>query len=115
MVRSQVLSDYLKDNDVPDILIPRRRDAPQREQAWLDQVVSEWEPSRQPFTILEFCKRIQPGKLCLVHYSGAEDRKHHGQPQMDAAQLSDWAVRKVAESGLSAAVHIPFSGEEVRI
>jgi glyoxylase-like metal-dependent hydrolase (beta-lactamase superfamily II) len=85
--------------------------------AYLDELAADWarDPQwqEQPFSILEFCRLYQPRKVILVHYSGAEDVKHHGQPQLSAPQLEEWAQVVAHEAGISSTFKVPATGEEV--
>jgi len=90
-----------------------------RTRAYLDELVADWAQDPgwqgQPFSILEFCQLYQPRKVILVHYSGAEDVKHHGQPQLSAPQLEEWAQGVAREAGISSTFMVAATGEEVAL
>jgi glyoxylase-like metal-dependent hydrolase (beta-lactamase superfamily II) len=113
--RDPVLRDFLKVKGADDFQAPHLGEASPAVRTLLDQVKGEWEPARQPFSVIEFCLRIRPRKLCLVHYSGSEDRKYHGRDPLNTAQLEEWAIQAARASGLPTEVHVPLSGEEISI
>jgi hypothetical protein len=57
-----------------------------------------------------FVKATQPSNVCVVHYSGYEDAKHHGQALLIDEDLSTWLHEGVVDIG-AAQWHIPRPGE----
>ena len=45
---------------------------------YFTELKEEGPPGMQSFTMLEFLGTVRPRNLMPVHYSGAEDLKHHG-------------------------------------
>jgi hypothetical protein len=113
--RTGVLKAFLEQQRVGDFLRPHRKVSCPRTEAYLEEVASQWDTRTQAFSILEFCQSYAPHQVLLVHYSGAEDRKHHGEEQLTAGELEDWANGTAVSAGISSHFRIPETGEQSQI
>jgi glyoxylase-like metal-dependent hydrolase (beta-lactamase superfamily II) len=113
MERAGPLLDFLEKMDPHDFTDLHEMPAHAVTGPYLDTVRKQWDPVRQPFTLLEFVQRIRPGRVALVHYSGSEDERHYGLPRLSATELLDWALKTSAAAGGRAAFHIPAAGENL--
>ncbi|KPL09193.1 MAG: hypothetical protein AMS26_23195, partial [Bacteroides sp. SM23_62] len=66
---------------------------------------------RIPLSVFEFVERINPGKVCLVHYGGMEDRNHHGESLLNPVQLENWTNAKAELKGLASSFLVPRPGD----
>ena len=64
-----------------------------------------------PFSVFDFCHRINPGRALLVHYSGMEDRNHHGQEILNPVQLENWANAEAERRGIRSEFRVPGPGD----
>jgi len=116
MKRHGALLDFLREHGVSHFTRPRGQGGNGTSaRAYLEQCTGEWDVASQPFTVLEFLERIGAGRVMLVHYSGAEDEKHHGEPVMDSLQLEEWVRETAARAGCGSRFIIPAVGEEVEV
>lgn len=83
--------------------------------AYLSRLEQEWDPGRLHLTIVEFMKEISPKQAMLVHYSGAEDRKYNGSEILSGQGLLDWASGIAEQTGISADIIIPASGQRIQL
>jgi len=51
------------------------------------------------WTIEDFVGAIAPSNVCLVHYSGYEDREHHGEDILTDELLLDWCGSRCRQMG----------------
>lgn len=114
--RSKNLEAYASDFIWKQVAAPHLQEAISKlNQAFFRQLEQEWDPAAIPLTILEFLKRISPGQILLVHYSGAEDRKYHGQKILSAAGLQDWASRTAKLAGIQGEILVPETGQRMQL
>ncbi len=112
--RSEGLQTFINDARPGHFIHPHlMEDAALPTELFLDQVLQEWDFGEQPFTILEFAQRLNAAKVLLVHYSGAEDQKYYGEPQLSEEQLIRWVKDTAREAGVRSEFIIPRVGEEM--
>jgi len=109
--RSNSLEEFLKGMSYQDFIRPHIREDVPGGYPYFEELGTEWNIELQPFTILEFLKRIRAGKVALVHYSGTEDLKHYGEPQLSGGQLLKWAQGIARKSGTGSRILIPDVGD----
>lgn len=110
--RNEVLMDYYRALSWDQILKPyqlNRSDSVNRD--YLRQVGEEWSLADQPLSILEFLRLTEPRRVLPVHYSGAEDLKHHLQAILRPEELSRWIHSESAKAGLKTGFEFPEVGE----
>jgi hypothetical protein len=113
MDRSEVLKTFIRSHSPENLLLPHRDKDKGTLPAYLKSWTAGWDPVQHPFTILEFCRRIKPLKVMLVHYSGTEDLKHHDQEILDREKLHAWANSTAQAEGIGSEFLVPGSGERV--
>ena len=112
--RSEALKTFLNDNHPEHFTAPHLKEGSSRKtELYLDQVMQEWSMTDQPFTILEFVKRLDPGRVFLVHYSGAEDQIYYSEPQLSEEQLIHWVKETAKALRVRSEFIIPRAGEEM--
>ena len=84
-------------------------------QAFLSKLEQEWDPAGLPLTILEFMGMIEPGKVMLVHYSGAEDRKYSDEDLLSASGLENWASRTAERHDIPGEIMVPANGQRILV
>jgi hypothetical protein len=75
----------------------------------------EWDAESLPMTILEFMNRIEPGRVLLVHYSGAEDRKYSQEDLLSTSGLEKWASSTAASAGIKGEIMVAESGQHIEL
>jgi glyoxylase-like metal-dependent hydrolase (beta-lactamase superfamily II) len=83
--------------------------------SYLSGLEREWVATEAPLTILEFLERIRPRRVVLVHYSGTEDRKHHGQEILDPAGLQAWVSETARTAGFPGEIVVPENRQRIQI
>jgi hypothetical protein len=68
-----------------------------------------------PFSVFDFCSRIKPEKVGLVHYSGMEDRNHYQEDILNPVQLENWSMAEAERRGLPCEFFIPLPGDVYKI
>jgi len=101
-----VLQEWSRYGDVQALLRPHEGGTSAGE--FLAQFVAEQPPLF--WAIDEFVKATRPRNVCVVHYSGYEDAKHHGKAILTDADLSTWLHEGGVDTG-AAHWHIPRPGE----
>lgn len=110
--RSERLMDYYRALSWDQIVQPyqlSRSDSVNRD--YLRQVGEEWSLTAQPLSILEFLRLTEPRRVLPVHYSGAEDLKHHQQAILTPEELSRWIQTESGKAGLKTGFDFPEVGE----
>ena len=114
--RSRVLKDFVEALDWPLVSFPQLKEGiSTHNQAFISQLEKEWDTEGLPLTILEFMTRIEPARVMLVHYSGAEDRKYSGEDLLSAIGLENWASRTAASAGIPGEIMVPGSGQRIQV
>jgi hypothetical protein len=67
------------------------------------------------FSIIEFIKELKVPEVKLIHFSGMEDEKYHGQEIMNERQLENWANSIASKENLATLFSVPKSGDIFRI
>jgi glyoxylase-like metal-dependent hydrolase (beta-lactamase superfamily II) len=116
MVRDERLDDFLGHMDPADLTAPHLADSTGKHTwAYLNTFLEEFDVSRHPFTILEFLKKVTPGRVALVHYSGTEDLKYYHEPILTAGELLSWADRTALAAGIRTECIIPSPGQIIQL
>ena len=68
-----------------------------------------------PLSVFEFANRINPEQIYLVHYSGMEDRNHHGESLLNPIELENWTNTEAGIRGLAPSFHVPRPGNVYEI
>lgn len=63
-----------------------------------------------PLSVFDFCGRVRPRKVMLVHYSGMEDMNHHGQDLLNPLQLENWANAEAERREIASEFIVPGPG-----
>jgi hypothetical protein len=82
---------------------------------YFNRVGEEWSLEDQPLFILEFLKLTEARQVLPVHYSGAEDLKHHRQAILAPAAFADWIRAESAKTGLTSGFVFPKVGDMQKI
>lgn len=116
MERSPILEEFAEKLDWSLVSLPQQQEGiSAHNQAFLSQLEKEWDPAGLPLTIMEFMKRIQPGRVMLVHYSGAEDRKYSQEDLLSASALQNWASRTAQKYGIPGEIKVPENGQRIHV
>ena len=108
------MSSFLKKTDLHHFTGPHDQGkSGDRRRAYFEQLEKEWNLATQPFTILEFLKRVEAKKVVLVHYSGNEDQKYYHMPMCTPGQLGDWVNEVALAAGIRSACIIPNPGAKI--
>lgn len=114
--RSRTLAAYVEALDWALVSSPQlQMGISAHNQAFLSQLEKEWNAESLPMTILEFMKRIEPGRVLLVHYSGAEDRKYSQEDLLSTSGLEKWASSTAASAGIKGEIMVPESGLRIEL
>jgi hypothetical protein len=114
--RSKKLLAYVEALDWALVSFPQLQEGiSAHNQSFISQLEKEWDPVNVPLTILEFMTRIGPGRVMLVHYSGAEDRKYSGEDLLSTTGLENWASRTAALAGIPGEIMVPASGQRIQM
>ena len=111
--RSRSLKDFLQGMQYEDFISPHIQEGAAAEKPYFDELGAEWDTEIQPYTILEFLKMISARQAGLVHYSGTEDLKHYGEPQLSGEQLLNWSKVIARGSGTGSQILIPDVGDKL--
>ena len=57
----------------------------------------------------------RPKQVVLVHYSGTEDRNHHGQEIFNQARLQAWVSGMARTAGFSGEIVVPGNRQRIQI
>jgi len=116
MLRSDHLRSYIENTGIDDMLRPHKgTGADQESSAYFSTLRKEYDSATQPFTILEFIKKIQPKAVMLVHYSGSEDTTCYGESILSKSGLFQWADETARSAGLETSFIIPSAGKILHV
>ena len=114
--RSQVLSDFLEKLSWEDVTLPHELSAfSETTLTYFRQLKEEWNSITQPFTLIEFLKKIEPRHVVPVHYSGAEDLKYNSESILSANELYLWLTRTAETAGLKSHFIVPETGQIITV
>ncbi len=68
-----------------------------------------------PFSVFDFCRRVNPETALLVHYSGMEDRNHHGEEILNPIQLENWTNAEAERREIRTGFRVPGPGELIEL
>jgi hypothetical protein len=110
--RSATLDDWREGLHPSYLVTPHSRNFEPVTHGFLDDFLNEQRNCRDLcWTIRDFVERINPPKVQLVHYSGYEDQKHHGEAILTDEQLLSWVERTVHTREQPTSWHIPLPGD----
>lgn len=78
--------------------------------AFFDEFLAYCEAG-MPMSVFEFCSRISPRKVILVHYSGMEDRNYYSEEILNPVQLENWANAGAESRGIKSEFIVPTPGD----
>lgn len=114
--RSDTLETFARGLSGSEALRPQLQEGISRKsRAYLTRLEQEWAATESPLSILEFLDRTRPGQVVLVHYSGLEDRKYHGQEILSSAGLQAWVSETARTAGFPGKVVVPETGQRFQI
>lgn len=114
MDRSKALKAFIKDLSWKDVTAPHdQRAYGESNWTYFRQLEDEWNLEEQPFTILEFLRRIDPQLVVPVHYSGAEDSKYYSESILSGHELLSWIIRASQSTGIDSRYLIPETGQVI--
>lgn len=67
--------------------------------------------SEQSYTLIELLEKLDPMKVMPVHYSGAEDLKHAGEPVLGRSGMHAWLENIVRSMDIRSELIVPESGQ----
>lgn len=107
--KGRVLDDWRTQAKQADLIKPHNPDLSAQRRSFLGQFCADINAHVNPhqslcLSIFDFAEHIHPSDVQLVHYSGYEDHKHHGQAILTDQQLLDWTQQTAQASGYS---HVP--------
>lgn len=112
--RNSVLKTFIGGLTWEELAYPHElQSAGESARDYFRQLKEDWNPATQPFTILEFLPRIEPGLVLPVHYSGAEDARHHHEAILDGEGLLSWISLILHSRGITSACRIPEPGQVI--
>jgi glyoxylase-like metal-dependent hydrolase (beta-lactamase superfamily II) len=112
--RSEVLRDFLNELSLEEIETPHHLDrSTEPVKSYFRQLRKEGLIQEYPHSIIEFLRCIEPVKVVPVHYSGAEDRKYHGQDVLTSSQLKSWITQTAVSAGISVEFLVPEAGQVI--
>lgn len=114
MERDSTLRSFIETLSWEDLTAPH--ELPLQEESFINyfsQLKKEWDLSTQPFTVMEFLRKIDPKLLVPVHYSGAEDSRYHREKILDGAGLRSWIEHTMKSEGLLSEILLPLPGQVI--
>jgi len=111
--RSEPLQEFLRGMQYEDFIRSHIPGDTPGGTSYFESLRAGWDAEFQPFTIMEFLKRIRADQVALVHYSGTEDVKHYGEQQFSGEQLLSWAQGIALEAGTGTRILIPDVGDKL--
>ena len=116
LVRSEKLNDFLYGLKPEDLARPHDPGhAGEAARSYFDDFARDFDPKQQPFTVLEFLKKITPRRVVLVHYSGSEDLKYYREPLLTEGELLSWAEHSATQAGVAPEWIIPAPGQRIQL
>jgi glyoxylase-like metal-dependent hydrolase (beta-lactamase superfamily II) len=78
---------------------------------YFDTLLAEpWEMG--PYlSIFDFIQQVKPQKVCLMHYSGLEDRKYYQQDLLSMDGLEQWTLEKAQDYAIYTDFRVPKVGD----
>jgi phosphoribosyl 1,2-cyclic phosphodiesterase len=67
------------------------------------------------FDIISFVKKVKPGNIAFVHYSGTEDEKYYRQPILNPSELKSWIIKEFCKHGVESPVIVPYVGQHINV
>jgi len=114
--RSEVLQSFLEKLTWEDVTAHHEgSDSRLPSRDYFQQLKSEWDLTRQPFTLLEFLKMMEPKLVVPVHYSGSEDLKYYDEAIFTPSQLSSWAISTAESVGISSRFLVPKTSQVISV
>ena len=114
MTRSDLLESFIEKITWETISAPHLLTAgKEADDPYFMELMEEGSPGTQSFTVLEFLGSVTPRNLMPVHYSGAEDQKHHGEPVLDQADLQQWLEKVIRSAGVCSGTIMPEPGQVI--
>jgi ribonuclease BN (tRNA processing enzyme) len=114
--RGKNLETYAAELSWKQVALPQLQEGISEDnREYLSQLEQEWDTTLIPLTIMEFIKGINPLRVMLVHYSGAEDRKYNEEEILSTGGLQDWASRTLVQADISGEIIVPFSRQRIRL
>ena len=108
----EFLNDFLREINFEILLKPHISNQVNNSiNEYFNNIETEKDIKSHTFTIIDFCKRILPENIVLVHYSGIEDKKYYNEPLLSKPELQSWANIKAVEEGLNTKIIVPLQGE----
>jgi hypothetical protein len=68
-----------------------------------------------PMSVFDFCSRVTPDRVMLVHYSGMEDMNHSEEEILNPVQLENWTNAEAERRGISSEFLVPLPGDLYKI
>lgn len=82
---------------------------------YFGEVIRELSPETVPLSITQFIPAILPHFLILVHYSGEDDLKHHGERILTHTEFRLWLDKTVENKTTGSEFILPDVGDEFPI
>ena len=79
---------------------------------YFGEVIRELSPETVPLSITQFTPVILPRYLILVHYSGEDDLKHHGERILTHKEFRLWLDKTVENKTTGSEFILPAAGDE---
>jgi hypothetical protein len=112
MTRSNLLEAFIEKITWETISVPHLPNAgKETDDPYFLELMEEGPPGSQSFTMLEFLGSVIPRNLMPVHYSGAEDLKHHGEAVLNQADLQRWLEKVIRSAGIPSGTVMPEPGQ----
>lgn len=114
---SNFLTEWKKEVFLSYLVAPHSRLKPDRDiHGYLDTFLKEHNDIHSlTFSVIEFIKKLKVPEVKLIHFSGMEDEKYHGQEIMNDRQLESWANSIASKENLTTVFSVPKSGDIFRI
>lgn len=78
---------------------------------YFDKLIAQpWEMG-QVLSIFDFIQKIKPQKVCLMHYSGLEDRQYYQKELLSLEGLEHWTLDKAQEYAIYTDFRVPRVGD----
>ncbi|MEN8230059.1 MAG: MBL fold metallo-hydrolase [Bacteroidota bacterium] len=114
MDRSKALKRFIDGLSWKDVTAPHDHPASgEAAGSYFRQLEDEWNLAEQPFTILEFLKRIEPQQVMPVHYSGAEDSRYYSESILSGKELLSWIIHSSQSAGIASRYIVPEAGQVI--
>ncbi len=109
--KAAMLKDFLKELSLSQLLLPHLVTGLSREtlsyfDEWLGENIHSKEYEKYT-SVIDFCQKVQPENVVLVHYGGAEDLKYYKKDLLNASDLVAWASVEAKENQVTSSFHSP--------